>query len=69
VRYKHLADGERWRIGTATKLACCDCGLVHQVRFLNRGSELTMIAWRDKLATAVKRRSKRHEFKRSRRCQ
>jgi len=37
---------------------CCDCGLVHTLRFAVKGHLLRMRAWRDNKATANARRSR-----------
>lgn len=56
--YQQLHDGERasWPIRERHKFACCDCGLVHLLKFSVKGSMLTMRAYRDNRATAQIRR-------------
>lgn len=61
MRYTKLADGQ-WSAPTLrgfAKIACCDCGLVHmlQIRRDSRG-QFIYRAWRDKRATAAKRRKR-----------
>jgi hypothetical protein len=66
VKYRKLEDGEVRTIPVVTpgvidhKIACCDCGLVHRVR-LNVNAKrdyVEFMAWRDKRATAAKRRAR-----------
>ena len=65
MKYHKTEDGEVRplcripRVGWVTKIACCDCGLVHKIVFQVRGQELTFAAWRDARATAAKRRKRR----------
>jgi len=41
------------------KMACCDCGLVHRLRFNVKGGTLVMRAWRENRATGqIRRRMK-----------
>jgi hypothetical protein len=64
-RYRRLWDGDTVpltripRTGWALKFACCDCALVHRVLVQKQGVEMTLTTWRDKRATAAKRRSKK----------
>lgn len=37
-------------------MACCDCNLVHKLRFTVKGNTLIMQVWRDNRATAQLRR-------------
>lgn len=64
-RYHKLEDGEVRLLKAHTpgivdhKLACCDCGLVHKMRLEMRGKDaIELTAWRDRRATAAKRRSR-----------
>lgn len=41
------------------KMACCDCGLVHRLRFVAVGNKLRIRAWRDKRATGALRRHRK----------
>lgn len=43
------------------KMACCDCCLVHRLRFKVKGGVLEMQAWRDNRATAQLRRKRPSE--------
>ena len=58
--YPRIEAGEevdlKWRT-TDFKAACCDCGLVHRMRFKVRGKNLIIMKfWRDERATAQIRR-------------
>lgn len=62
TRYKQLGDGEGWTVNNKEmfKLACCDCGLIHEVAIvapkLRKGVELGFAVKRNKRATAQRRR-------------
>ncbi len=60
MRYVQRYDGEQRVINPQKerrKIACCDCGLVHLVEYkVAHRQKLTIIAWRDKRATAQRRR-------------
>ena len=48
-RYEQVEDGQWWlfhegRSNRRCKIACCDCGLVHQFRIRMRGGKLYMQA-------------------------
>lgn len=71
-RYHKLEDGEVRLLKAHTpgivdhKLACCDCGLVHKMRLEMRGKDaIELTAWRDKRATAAKRRARARMLSRS----
>lgn len=61
-RYIQRTDGEGFTIRNREmfKIACCDCGLVHQVVVValgcRDGKELGFAARRDNRATAARRR-------------
>jgi len=57
-RYTQRKDGEGWEVqpGQIFKLACCDCGLVHQVVIVVEGGEVGIAAKRDARATGQRRR-------------
>lgn len=61
MKYKQLSDGE-WSQPTRrglSKIACCDCGLVHMMQIKQiRPGVFKIRAWRDPRATAAKRRAK-----------
>ena len=40
------------------KMACCDCHLVHRLRFTVKGGTLFIQGWRDNRATAQLRRKR-----------
>jgi hypothetical protein len=56
--YPQLKDGEGLdlRSGELWKLACCDCGLVHDVVIVAKGKAIGFALRRNKRATAQKRR-------------
>lgn len=57
MKYKQAYDSEWFRVKRPIwKMACCDCGLVHAVRFHVSGRKIFMAVVRDKRATAAKRR-------------
>lgn len=59
-RYVVLEDG-KWvePIKTGYRLGCCDCGLVHRINFrVRKGGAIQFQAFRDKRATAAKRRKR-----------
>lgn len=59
MKYRKLRDGERLTIPRRyLRLRCCDCGLVHHVRFEIRGGTIYLRAWRHRRATAASRRRK-----------
>jgi hypothetical protein len=42
------------------KMACCDCSLVHRMRFrISKTGEIVLQMWRDKRATAALRRGRK----------
>lgn len=63
TKYTQRQDGEGFTIpnGQIYKLACCDCGLVHQIVIsapgVKEGEPLGFAARRDNRATATRRRS------------
>jgi hypothetical protein len=58
AKYKQRIDGEGFElpIGKLYRLACCDCGLVHDVVFVVEDGKLAMAAKRNNRATAARRR-------------
>jgi len=59
VKYTDRQDGEWFKVDAATKLMCCDCGLVHYVRFKRMKGKLFMQCKRNARATANARRKKK----------
>lgn len=55
-KYVQRADGEWFDTERLHKIACCDCGLVHLLRFRIRKGKIEMQATIDKRATAQRRR-------------
>lgn len=66
IAYTQRTDNEGFEVpnGEIYKLACCDCGLVHQIVIvapgLKKGTPLGMAAKRDNRATAARRRRRAH---------
>jgi len=65
-KYPPIEPGQRVKIPWRKedyKMACCDCGLVHRLRFkvLSNSQEIVMQAWRDNRATAQLRRHRHSE--------
>jgi hypothetical protein len=63
MRYKQVHEGGRVVPKmSGYKMACCDCGLVHRMKFEvfkhARGHKVAFRAWRDERATAGVRRGK-----------
>ena len=62
--YPKISNGEavqlNWRKADFN-FACCDCGLVHTLRFSVKGHTLRMRAWRNNRATGQIRRRMTHE--------
>lgn len=61
--YPQVHDGEKvevkWRVHDF-KMCCCDCGLVHRLRFRVKPGTVIMRGWRDNRATAqIRRKLKR----------
>lgn len=58
MKYPRLIDGEgaEFRSGERFKLACCDCGLVHQIVIVARGGKVGLAMKRDNRATGAMRR-------------
>ena len=59
-KYVQRKDGESWAInsGEITRLACCDCGLVHDLVLVSNDEEPIGIAVRrNNRATAQRRRN------------
>lgn len=60
--YTQRLNGEKVPIKRRTHvIRCCDCGLVHILRFYIRGGGLSFRAWRDERRTAASRRTIRYE--------
>lgn len=57
-RYPVLQDGEGIAVqpGEILKLACCDCGLVHDVAFAYEDGEIGIALRRNNRATGQRRR-------------
>lgn len=60
MKYTQRKDGEGFEVpvGKLYRIACCDCGLVHDVVFAINGKKLGMAARRNNRATAARRRKK-----------
>ena len=57
ARYKAAKDGE-WiqPVRNGYLMACCDCGLVHEINFRVKKRKIQFQATRDNRKTAAKRR-------------
>ena len=61
LRWFDRIDGEWFPVKRKDyRIGCCDCGLVHRLRFRLCGNRLEMAAWRDDPETKRRRRMKRH---------
>ena len=61
LRYRKRKDGEGFEVpsGQIYRMACCDCGLVHDFVFVsNDGSPIGIAAKRNNRATAQRRKKK-----------
>lgn len=64
-RYTQRKDGEGWTVknGEIFKLACCDCGLIHEMVVmaigLKKGATIGIAAKRNNRATAQRRKKPR----------
>jgi hypothetical protein len=61
MKYTHRNDGEGFSVpsGAVYRLACCDCGLVHDMVFVSAdGKPIGVAAKRNNRATAGRRRKK-----------
>ncbi|MCK5609987.1 hypothetical protein KAR91_49395 [Candidatus Pacearchaeota archaeon] len=58
TKYIQRVDGEGWEVkpGEIFRLACCDCGLVHDVIIVEEDGEIGMAAKRNNRATGQRRR-------------
>lgn len=59
MRYKQRKDGEGFTVpsGKKYRIACCDCGLVHDFVFIAGKGVVGIAAQRNNRATAQRRRS------------
>ena len=59
TEYSNVSDGDmvdiNWRDREALSSSCCDCGLIHYVRFFATGKKIRMKLWRDGEATEAHR--------------
>jgi hypothetical protein len=60
MKYKQRQDGEGFEVplGQVYRIACCDCGLVHDFVFVYEDGALGVAAKRNNRATAARRRKK-----------
>jgi hypothetical protein len=62
AKYKQRTDGEGFEVpvGEIYRMACCDCGLVHDFVFISEDSKpIGVAAQRNNRATAQRRRKLR----------
>jgi len=59
TKYPNRQDGEGFEVplGEVYRLACCDCGLIHDVVFVYEKGVLVMTCTRNNRATAQKRKN------------
>lgn len=57
-KYIQRFDGEWVDVTNGQLMACCDCGLVHDCEFVVLGDRILKRVYRDKRATAHRRRRK-----------
>ena len=57
MKYKQRQDGEGFEVplGEVYRIACCDCGLVHDFVFIVEDGKLGVAAKRNNRATAARR--------------
>jgi len=63
-KYPQIEAGQVVKIPWRTedyKMACCDCDLVHRLRFTVKQNTLELQAWRDNRATGQLRRKRRNQ--------
>jgi|WetSurMetagenome_2_1015567.scaffolds.fasta_scaffold66464_2 hypothetical protein len=63
TKYKQRIDGEGFTVpsGEIYKMACCDCGLVHDFVFVSEdGNPVGIAARRNNRATGQRRRKQRN---------
>jgi len=57
--YGQVSDGGiidvNWREREAVNMSCCDCGLVHYIRFFAAGDKIRMRLWRNDEQTEEQR--------------
>jgi hypothetical protein len=59
VKYKRTYSGETFQVARPWwRVACCDCGLVHDMKFKVSGHKIFLTVERNNRATAAKRRRK-----------
>lgn len=66
MKYKQRKDGEGFAVPSSTiyRIACCDCGLVHDFVFVSEdGKPIGVAAKRNNRATAQRRKSARQQTK------
>jgi hypothetical protein len=60
AKYKQRIDGESWSVpsGELYRIACCDCGLVHDFVFVSSNNKpIGIAAKRNNRATAQRRKN------------
>lgn len=58
--YEQLWDNEWFDYKPPVKIACCDCGLVHEVMVRRKNNKLQLRLVRNNRSTAVLRRHHQH---------
>ncbi len=54
TRWTMIQDGEEFKLGSP--LACCDCGLVHNVTYRIEDGRVFVKVWRNEWLTAERRK-------------
>lgn len=59
MRYQQRQDGEGFTVtsGEVHRIACCDCGLVHDFVFISGRGQVGIAARRNNRATSQRRRN------------
>jgi uncharacterized Zn finger protein len=67
-RYRQEQDGVPFEMpkGAIYRIACCDCGLVHDVIVRNKRDTVRVTAWRNNRSTGQRRRIVNNSDKKTR---
>lgn len=59
--YYKVSDGEKMKVGRngLVRMKCCDCSLIHLLRFTIIDNKVVIEAWRDEKATRKARLRKK----------
>lgn len=59
TKYTQRVSGEVFELQSPHLLACCDCGLIHKIKWVHIKGRLFISAARDNRRTAARRRGKK----------